>query len=292
MDHLGGLLWLLRSRIGDLPPCRLYGPPGLAGHIDGLIRGFLWDRVGGHGPVFDVGELHGDRLEWTRLQAGGPRPETFETTSVVDGVLLSEPGFCVRAVALDHHTTVLAFAFEPDREINVRKDRLLGLALEPGPWLNDLKQRVISDDTAGSLVLPDGRETEVADLAHQLLMISPGKRLVYATDLADTMENRGRLVGLARYAHTLFLEAVFTEADAEHGRTHGHLTARACGEIATSAGVSHLVPFHLSRRYANDPLAVFDEIEAACGCVVRPGPEALAPSADEEGQREPALGVD
>ncbi len=49
-DHIGGFLWLLRSRIGDYTPCRVYGPPGLAGHLDGLLRGILWDRVEDKAP--------------------------------------------------------------------------------------------------------------------------------------------------------------------------------------------------------------------------------------------------
>jgi glyoxylase-like metal-dependent hydrolase (beta-lactamase superfamily II) len=41
MDHIGGFLWLLRSRVGPSPACRLYGPPGLADNIAGMIRGVL-----------------------------------------------------------------------------------------------------------------------------------------------------------------------------------------------------------------------------------------------------------
>ncbi|MGD8631588.1 MAG: Clp1/GlmU family protein, partial [Gammaproteobacteria bacterium] len=54
VDHIAGFLWLLRSRIGETTLCRLYGPPGLAANIDGLVRGILWDRVGNNGPRFEV----------------------------------------------------------------------------------------------------------------------------------------------------------------------------------------------------------------------------------------------
>ncbi len=271
MDHLGGFLWLLRSRVGELPACRLYGPPGLAGHIDGLIRGFLWDRVAEHGPVFEVGELHGDVLRRFRLQAGVPGMVALGARPTGDGVVLRETGFQVRAVMLDHHTPVMAYAFEPDAEINVRKDELQRLGLAPGPWLNALKGCITRGDRDAVLPLPDGRVAHVPALARELVSVTPGKRLVYATDLADTPDNRARLVGLARHAHTLFLEAVFTEADVRHACTHGHLTARACGEIAAAAGVSRLVPFHLSRRYADDPRPLFDEIGVACARAVVPG---------------------
>jgi ribonuclease BN (tRNA processing enzyme) len=275
MDHLGGFLWLLRSRVGDFPPCRLYGPPGLARHVSGLVYGFLWDRVGELGPAFEVAELHGATLRRWRVQAGHPGRVELAAQPAHDGVLLREPGFRVRAVVLDHHTPVLAFAFEPARELKVRADRLKALGVAPGPWLNALKQRVSAGDSGSLLTLPDGREAAVAELTRELLVITPGRRLVYATDLADTPSNRERLVALAQHAHTLFLEAVFTEAHGGHARRHGHLTARACGEIASAAGVSRLVPFHFSRRYVDDPQALFEELSAACGSVVLPEPQRL-----------------
>ncbi len=272
MDHLGGFFWLLRSRIGELPACRLVGPPGLAQHLDGLIRGFLWDRVGEAGPAFEVAELHDDTLQHFRLQAGKVGIEKLPATPVSDGVVHREPGFRVRAVTLDHHTPVLAYAYEPSRQLNVRTDRLRDLGLAAGPWINELKRHLTNGDTAVHVQLPDGGARPAGELADELMLITPGKRLVYATDLADTKENRARLHGLARNAHTLFLEAVFTESDSAQAQKHGHLTARACGEIAAAAGVARLVPFHLSRRYQDDPGGVYDEIEAVCHCVAIPSP--------------------
>lgn len=271
MDHLGGFLWLLRSRIGDLPPCRLYGPPGLARHIRGLVDGFLWDRVGEHGPAFEVAELHGDHaLRRFFLQAGQPGCRELAARAVDDGVICEEPGFRVRAVTLDHHTPVLAFAFEPEQEFKVRKDRLRASGLRPGPWLTALKQCLRHGETAAVLELPDGRVASVGELARQLILVSPGKRLVYATDLADSAANRTRLVAFARHAHTLFLEASFAAAERDHALANGHLTSQACGEIAEAAGVARLVPFHLSRRYTEDPQLVFDELQEACDRVVLP----------------------
>lgn len=42
----------------------------------------------------------------------------------------------------------------------------------------------------------------------------------------------------------------------------GHLTARACGEIAVAADVAALLPFHFSRRYQTEPERVYAEIRA------------------------------
>jgi ribonuclease BN (tRNA processing enzyme) len=276
MDHLSGFPWLLRSRIGELPPCRLFGPPGLARHVRGLVNGFLWDRVGERGPVFEVAELHGERLPCFRVRAGVPGIDPLGDRPVAAGIIREEPDLRIRAVTLDHHTPVLAYAFEPAAELNVRKDRLRASGLEPGPWLSALKQNLQVGESDARLALPDGRVARTADLARDLILVTPGKRVVYATDLGDTAGNRQRLIELARHAHTLFLEAAFAESEAANAAAHAHLTARACGEIAEAAEVGRLVPFHLSMRYADDPRALFEELRAACSRVVLPGTESYA----------------
>lgn len=270
MDHIGGFQWLLRSRLGEYPPCRLYGPPGLVQHIEGFIRSFLWDRIGERGPSFEISELHGDRLQRFRLQAGHTGYEVLDEMPLTEGILLNEPGFRVRAIQLDHHTPVIAYAYEPDKEINVRKDRLTELGLESGPWLSELKQHLLADNQSTMIQLPDGSESSVARLSDELVLIQPGKKLVYATDLADTEVNRKRLVSFSKNAHTFFCEAPFVEADVDHASRNGHLTTRACGEIATAANVARLVTFHFSRRYADNPKQIYDELIASCNRVVVP----------------------
>ena len=271
MDHIGGFLWLLRSRLGDYPSCRLFGPPGLAKNIEGFLQGILWDRVEDSGASFEVMELHIDRLKRFYLQTGYSRRQLMEETEVVDGILLNEPGFQIRGVRLDHHgTPVIAYAFEPDRQINIRKDRLEARGLGPGPWLNELKRNLLYHNETAMIQLPDGSEASTRSLADDLVLIMPGKKLVYATDLADTKSNREQLIKLARHAHTFFCEATFSEADVDHATSNGHLTTRACGEIATKAGVSRLVPFHFSRRYTDNPQQLYDEIKVYCPHVLMP----------------------
>ena len=271
MDHIGGFLWLLRARIGDYPACRLYGPPGLAQHIAGFLQGILWDRVDDCGPSFEVTEIHDNRIQRFHLQAGYNEWQLLDELELKNGVLLKEAGFCVRGVTLDHHGThVIAYAFEADKQINIRKDRLKARGLEPGPWLTELKQQLLSENGTTLIQLPDGSTATARDLATELTIITPGKKLVYATDLADTPENRQHLIRLAQNAHTLFCEATFVAADADHAKRNGHLTTHACGEIATEARVSRLVAFHFSRRYADNPQQIYDELQSVCTRVVAP----------------------
>lgn len=270
IDHIGGFLWLLRSRFGDFPSCRLYGPPGLAAHIRGLIAGVLWDRIGDARPRFEIVEIHGDRLRRTRLQAGLREGVALPEVPLANGIVLDDPLFRVRTATLDHLTQVQAYAFESKPSISVDSAVLKAMGLPPGPWLNRLKALIGKGDGETMMPLPDGNRRKAAEVAAQLLIVRPGEKLVYATDLADTAANRKALSTLAERSDFFFCEAAFLEDDADQAQRTGHLTARACGEIANLADVKQLVPFHFSRRYENRPEAVYREIGAVCSRVVTP----------------------
>jgi ribonuclease Z len=84
------------------------------------------------------------------------------------------------------------------------------------------------------------------------LRIVPGQKIAYVTDVSWHQDNVKRIVELARNADLLFIEAVFLERDAEHGRRKFHLTARQAGEIARAANAGCVIPLHFSPRYADD----------------------------------------
>ena len=270
MDHISGFLWLLRSRIGEAGVCRVYGPPGLADHIEHLLNGIHWDRIGTRGPRFEIGELHGERLLRFALQAGGQGRHVLDERVVAEGIVLEDPAFRIRAATLDHGIPVLAYAFEPTLQINVRKERLLRRGLAPGPWLTELKQRILEQRPDHPIALPDGTLETAGLLAETLTLVTPGSKLVYATDLADTSDNRARLCALAKHAHTLFCESPFLQGETEQAERTGHLTTGACAEIANAARIDHLVPFHFSRRHEETPWKIYDEIGALCPQLVRP----------------------
>ncbi|WP_372832565.1 Clp1/GlmU family protein [Pontibacterium sp.] len=271
IDHICGFLWLLRCRIGHYPPCRLFGPPGLAHNIAGMISGILWDRIGDKAPVFDIYELHDQELRHWQIAAGTPLSEEFPRQELNSDVIWQEPFFRVRAVTLDHtakdninpYTPVLAYAFEPLRQVNVRKDQLSALGLTAGPWLQQLKKHVLNGEQEACIRI-DGHVYSVSDLTDKVLMKCAGKKLVYATDLADTANNRATLISLAHSAHTLFCEASFVNADSALAKFTGHLTTGACGEIGRLAAVEHLIPFHFSGRYQHEAQRIYQEVSCAC----------------------------
>ncbi|MDW7772284.1 MAG: Clp1/GlmU family protein [Desulfobulbaceae bacterium] len=262
IDHISGFFWLLRSRIGILKTCRLFGPPGLAERIFSLINGIHWDRIGNEGPRFTVGEFHDDTLILHDIRAGCEGKKPCRECPAPGGLLLADEDCRVKAVTLQHGTIpVMAYSLEQASKFNVRKERLAARRLPPGPWLGVLKKRIAEDDRQAVIPLPDGSTGTAGRLADDLLLVTPAQRLVYATDLSDTEENREKLIGLAAEADIFFCETAFMEKDQQYGDMSGHLTTRGCGEIANAAGVRLLVPFHFSRRYEKNPHGIYEELK-------------------------------
>jgi ribonuclease Z len=194
------------------------------------------------------------------VAAGEGPARLLETLPLENGVLWRESGFLVRAVQLDHDTPVLAYAWESAMQLKVRRERLQALGLKHGRWLQVLKEAVLNGRNDDIIATPDECEHRVQYLADNLLLVTPGQTLVYATDFADTPANRQRLTELAKGAHTLFCEATFMLEDADQAERTFHLTTRACAEIAEAAGVANLQPFHFSRRYTRRLPDVYREI--------------------------------
>jgi ribonuclease Z len=165
---------------------------------------------------------------------------------------------------------VQAYAFESKAKFNVDNNLLKTWGLPAGPWLDELKRLIGAGKNCAPIRLPDNSLCAAGEVGKRLLIVTPGEKLVYATDLADTRANREALRRLAHQADFLFCEASFLAADSGQAGRTGHLTARACGEIATEASVKQLVPFHFSRRYETDPEAVYREIGAVCSRIVNP----------------------
>jgi ribonuclease BN (tRNA processing enzyme) len=272
MDHFGGFPWLLRYRVGYPDTVTLVGPPGLSERVAGFVAGFTWDRIGDNGPRFRVGEVHGDALRWWAIQAGIPARRPDGEEALVDGIVHRADDLVVRTAVMDHGIPVLAWSVEESPRLAVRPEVLREMGVPAGPWLGRLK-RLLAEGELGAVVqLPDGSEEQAGELGHRLTLQVPGRHLAYATDIADTLENRETLVRLARGADLLVCEATFLKADAARARETGHLTTRACAEIAAAAEVGLLVPFHFSHRYSEEPGSLIQELRATFSRVWAPAP--------------------
>lgn len=271
LDHIGGFPWFLRTRIGFFGPCKVFGPAETCDRIAGFIHAVTWDRIRETAPLFEVCEIHGDRLKRAMLQPGRQSVE-LQALPIKNGIVLTTTHFNIRAAVCDHGVASVAYALEFRQKIGINKKALAAAGLTPGRWLGRLKQCVDAGTPDVRIALPDGTAKTAGELAEALTERHPGQKLVYAADVADTPENREKLIALARNAHTLFCETGFTRADKTRADANQHLTTAAAVDIARMAGVDYLVPFHFSRRYEHNPVTVYDELMSMAGPVGIIGP--------------------
>jgi ribonuclease Z len=274
IDHFFGFDRLLRVLVGRHATISLYGPKGFVDHVRHKLNAYLWNLVDHYDPdlTFVVTEIDSSldtRTVRFRLKTAFAE-EVVGGGHAIDGLLHSEPTFRVSTAILDHRTPCLGFAIEEVAHVNIWKNRLVELGLTVGPWLSGLKRAAI-DNRPDDYPIEVGSHSRKSD-AHviplgelrNVLIVTPGQKIAYVTDVANTAANRKAIIRLAQHADLLFIEAVFAEADAALAEERAHLTTVAAGQIAREAGVRRVEPFHLSHRYeAEDHARLLKEVEAA-----------------------------
>lgn len=277
MDHWADFDRLLRPLIGREKTVEVVGPPGFAARLHHRLASYTWnlvDRI----PAelrFEATEVHADALHRARfrLRTGFARedlPPQPRGETVLDLGALR-----LRAALLDHGTPSLGFALEEAVHLNVWRSRLEERGLPTGPWLAALKDAVargLPDEHPIPVFARTGDAAVVQPLGalRDLVGVTPGQRVAYLTDFADTPANRAAAIALARDADTLFVEASFLAGDAAIAADRMHMTTASAGAIAREAGVRRLEPFQLSPRYTGREAEWMAEIEGAFGRPLSP----------------------
>jgi ribonuclease Z len=273
IDHFVGFDRLLRVLVGREKNVNLYGPEGFIDHVRHKLHAYRWNLVDRYlcDLAFTVTEIDcslATRTARFRLQSGFA-DEEIDARLGGGRVICSEPTFRVSAAVLEHRIPCLAFLIEEAIHVNVWKSRLAALELPVGPWLRELKRAVVDNRPKDHLIRIDSqpgmseRVEMPLGILRTALTVTPGQKVAYVTDAADTAENRNIIIGLVEKADVLFIEAAFAEADAALAVERAHLTTVAAGSIARAAGVRRIEPFHFSPRYAGEEERMLDEVMAA-----------------------------
>jgi ribonuclease Z len=273
IDHFIGFDRLLRLLVGRDKTIHLYGPAGFIDHVSHKLAAYRWNLVDRYlcDLVFVVTEIDSSvTAESARFRLKNAfRAEAVDCDPIIGGVIHREPAFRVCAAILEHRTACLGFAIEEATHVNVWKNRLADMGLPVGPWLRELKQAVLDNrpDDHRVRIGPSGQPAAIGEMPlgalRAAVTVTPGQKIAYVTDAADTEQNRAAIVGLARNADLLFIEATFAQADAALAAERAHLTTAAAGEIARAARVCRVEPFHFSPRYAGEDRRMLDEVMAA-----------------------------
>jgi ribonuclease Z len=275
MDHFAGFDQLLRLLLGREKTVGIYGPIGLIDAIEHKLKAYTWNLIESFEGdlVFWATEIDtACRLTSARFSSR-TRFERFagETKLSDEGLLLQEPGLQVRADMLDHGESVLAFSLEERAHINIWRNKVEAMGLSIGPWLRAFKEAIVRGAPDDTLICvkwcdrPSGNPAylPLGLLKKEIMKITAGRKIAYVVDCSFTDANVEKIVGLAKGADILFIEATFLEADMALAKARHHLTARQAGTIARLAGVKRIVTLHHSPRYRENGHRLADEARDA-----------------------------
>ncbi|MGB8279005.1 MAG: ribonuclease Z [Methylovirgula sp.] len=280
IDHFFGFDRILRILVGRQKQVRLYGPPDFADRVWHKLHGYQWNLAASYlcDLSFVVTEIDPSFVTRTvsfRMK-NAFAPEEIGCGFSAGGLILDGPSFRVLTAVLEHRTPCLAFAIEEVAHVNIWKTELAKLGLPVGPWLHDLKRAVLDnapDDLRMRIEAPGlangSREIELGALRN-VYRVTPGQKIGYVTDIADTADNRRGVIQLVGGADILFIEAPFAGADRALAVERAHLTTVAAGDIARAAKARHVEPFHFSPRYAGQEQRMVAEVAEAFAGVGRP----------------------
>jgi ribonuclease Z len=274
MDHFIGFDQMLRVCLGREKELHLFGPRQITDQVAHKLSAYSWNLVENypadfHVVVTEVGER---TLETTRFRTRAAfRPEETTTASFSEGLLLDEPGFRVRCVHLDHKIPCLGYTLEEKVHINILKNRLEERGWPIGPWLKELKGAILRGEPDEKPFRiwwkGEGRVEEqwrpLGELKREIVLIAPGQKITYVTDVVYHPENARKIIDLARGSDLLFIESSFLQEDAARAAEKYHLTTEQAGRLAREAGVKEVVPFHFSAKYNREGEQLFQEVQKA-----------------------------
>jgi ribonuclease Z len=268
IDHFIGFDALLRVSVGREKEVAMVGPAGFRERVRHKLQAYSWDLVDRYDTdlVFTVTEILDDsRQAKARFRFKARFEPEEEREEPFDGLVAAAGGIEVRCALLEHHGPCLGFAVAETAHVNIWKNRLDERGLATGQWLQALKGAVLEHRPDDHPVqLPSGAPAPLGAL-RDLVSVTPGQKIAYVSDVADTPANRARIAALAAGADTLFIESRFAAADASQACVRAHLTTTAAGGIARAAEARRLEPFHFSPRYEGEEERMLAEVEAAFG---------------------------
>jgi len=259
MDHFIGFDRLLRLLLGREQHLHMYGPSGFLKNVEGKLSAYSWNLVKHYSNVLTlhITEVHPEHLITNvYLCQEGFLPASNSIKRPFNGILHQEESLTVLAEILDHGIPCLGFTIEERFHVNIVKESVSDLGLEIGPWLNDFKKALFSNQHPDSeFEINDGKKHSrqkkfvLGDLADRIARITPGQKISYVADVMYSPSNVEKMLKLLKFADHLFIEAAFLEKDKDMAKKKYHLTARQAGSIAAKARVKQFTPFHFSPRY-------------------------------------------
>lgn len=267
MDHFMGFDHILRTILHREEPLHMYGPEGILDKVIARLGSYTWNLTAEYLLEVTVHEVRPSEIIVCSASArDGFRPAPPVSIPRSGSVIASHERYSVDGVLLDHNVPCLGFVLKEPFHIHVKADALAEGGYMSGPWIGELKDRILADsmDDDVNVSTTSGMDArKVADLMQELVIISEGQKLAYVTDIRASDANTDTIELLARGTDILFIEAYYLSDREKEAMQKAHLTARQAGTIARRMGAKKVVPMHISPRYHDRVDEVMKELEAA-----------------------------
>jgi ribonuclease Z len=261
MDHFVGFDRLLRLCLGREKRLHLFGPEGFIRNVEGKLSGYSWNLVSHYQTRFilTATEVRNDSLisrQYPCREAFTPQSE--KKRAFRDGMLVKEPAFSVSAILLDHRIPCLGLSITEQFHVNIKKDAVLALGLEIGPWLKEFKGALFKKKDPESVFdvkyhekgLPVNR-FRLGDLSEKIAVVTPGQKVSYIADIRYDESELDRICRFIYGSDHLYIEAAFSRKDEKIAEEKSHLTAWQAGTIAGRSHARQFTLFHFSPRYTD-----------------------------------------
>lgn len=252
IDHFFGFDGLLRTSLNKKDPIHVYGPKGIIKNVYGKISGYTWNLITEYPINIYVHEIYKNFMTTCLFSAKNKfKKIMLEKKEIKDCIIYEDEEITIKAIELDHKIPVLSFYLKEKVRVNVRKDILNEMQLQPGPWLSELKKKVINNTSLNNILInvPNKGTIPATELTKKLLLIKNGESIAYITDILFSKKNLSKIIQHFSEPDILFCEAFYTSEDELRAKERFHLTAKQAYEICKSIKAKKLIIFHFSPRY-------------------------------------------
>jgi ribonuclease Z len=264
MDHFMGFDYVLRVILHRDKPLHVYGPEGITDKVLSKLRAYTWNLTMEYMLEVNIHEIQKDEILISSASVkDGFRKVRRQRQPRQGNLILRQPRYTIEAVALKHNTLSLGFVMKERLHVNIRSEVLAKKGYRAGPWVGRLKEMILEDETDGTLeveTVSGQKDMQIKDIIKDLVIISPGQKLTYLTDIRYSKDNLKRIEKISSGTDLLFIEAFYLDELKKEAYAKGHLTAAQAGEIARMVGAKKVVPMHISPRYHDQVDIIQDEI--------------------------------
>lgn len=250
MDHFIGFDKILRVNIIDDRTIRIFGPPGIIKNVEGKLASYTWNITDQLRLKLEVIEIRKNTLQRKFYNSQYRfKSKKLKSVRIKNNIIFNDDNIEVKFEKLDHKIPCFAYSVTEKQLYSVRKDKLVELNFDPGPWLGELKNLVGHNANPRKKIEVAGELYAIGYLKKELLIRRKGMKLTYVTDVLCNRENTKKIVSLAKNSTYFFCESFFLDEDKARAKETFHLTALQCARLAKRAKVRTLIPFHISKRY-------------------------------------------